>query len=359
MESYTFASVADTFTISTTTTHAANTTTLKERLLAAKEREKKNITSTTAAKDPFEKYTKGNFAQNKIYHSHLTAALNHIDIDQVGNWESLPDGKLLAYPFGHEVRMLTNHLEIKTKLFEAVREITQSNTVGINAPKPFNQGTRTPVVFLIYNISEIYRQMLLDRQVWSSSEITFRVTTLDPLHPNYLFSIKNLTTKSEEVKTAVRKVWDNIDTANFLETIYQTAPKNVHLLTTANVREFINSMWIKKLDTKGPGDVDAPTFNILAKGNYISDDGAWCLLKNYLATQEYALDFQDPGHTGADFQHCSICYSIAHPRGLCPFPNSEGWNGPVWCLPGPNRNTNTTAYPAKQKRTNWASQHRK
>lgn len=353
-------SVANSLATTTTMTHTPASS-LKDRLLAAREREKKDALNTAVAKDPIEKYTKANFREYNIYHSHPTAALDHIDIDQVGMWETLPEGKLLAHPFGHEVKTLANHPEIKTKLFEAVGEITQSNSVGINAPKPFDQELGTPIVFLIYNISEIHRQMLLDRYVWSSSEITFSVTTLDPVRPDYLFSIKDLTTKSpEEVKTAVQKCWSNSDTTAFLETICQTAPESERLPTTISIKEFINSMWIKKLETKGPGDVDAPTFNVLAKGNYISDDGTWCLLKNFLATQEYALDFQDPGSAGMNFQRCSICYSVDHPRGLCPFPGITGWKGPARRLPTSNRNNpNSAPYAAKQRRGNWGLQRRK
>src|SRR5712675_539655 len=110
---------------------------------------------------------------------------------------------------------------------------------------------------------------------------------LDPVCPDYIFSIKNLTIGSvEEVKSIVRKVWDNVNTTNFLETVYKSAPESVHLLTTANINEFINSMWIEKLDTKGPGNIDTPTYNVYAKGKYIKDDDIWCTLRNYLADQE-------------------------------------------------------------------------
>jgi len=172
--SFTTTSTADTSTTSTMMTHTTPTTSLKDRLLAAKERKKKDAQNTISVKDPIEKYTKNTFTTKcKIHHSHPMAALDHIDIDQVGKWKTLPDDKLLAHPFGHEVKTLTNHLGIKSKIFEAIGEITQSNSVEVNAPWPFNHEIGTPIVFLIYNISKIHRQMLLDHQVWSSSEITF------------------------------------------------------------------------------------------------------------------------------------------------------------------------------------------
>jgi hypothetical protein len=302
LESFLSSLAADTSVSSTLTTHSTPTSSLKDRLLAAKEHEKNETPNTPAARDPLEKYTKSDYNKCTIHFSHPTAAFNHIDIDQVEKWETLPDGKLLAHPFGLEVKSLINHPEIKTKIFEAVGEITQSNSVGVNAPKPVDQEPGTPLVFLIYNLSEIHRQMLLSRKVWSSSEITFRVTSMDPVRPDYLFSIKDLTIKAiGEVKAMVRKIWDNDNTANFLMIICQTCPENQRLLIAANLKEFTNSMWVEKLETKSLGNVDAPTFNIYAKGNYISDDETWHLLKNYLATQKYAPDFQDPGNAGTDF----------------------------------------------------------
>ncbi|KAF8502324.1 hypothetical protein F5888DRAFT_1632241 [Russula emetica] len=178
MESFTLSST-DTSATATTTTHAGPTSSLVKRLLAAKEREKKG-TPNVMVKDPVEKYTKSDFAQNKIYHSHPTAALDHIDIDQVVKWETFPDGKLLAHPFGHEVRTLANHPDIKTKIFDAVGEITQSSTVGVNALKPFNQELGTPIVFLIYNISDLHREMLLNRQ---SARTTSSVSRTSPRNP--------------------------------------------------------------------------------------------------------------------------------------------------------------------------------
>ena len=320
------------------TTHQSNVvSSLKERIIAAKEHGTKVNTNNTESKDPIDKYTKyTKSAKENIYYSHPTAALDHIDVEQVGDWESLPDGKLLAHPFGHEVRSIESHQGIKANLFAAVVEITQSDTVGICSPHPCSPSLGTPTVFLIYNISELHRQMLLKREVWSSMAFTFRVTTLDPVSPDYLFAITNLTTKSKpEVKEVVRKVWDSENTSDFLETIIDTYPDDKQDTVSKNLADFAKSMWVDMLDTKKPGGAAAPTFNVYAKGNFINDDGLWCTLRNFLATQTYALQFQDPGMAGTDLHHCSICHSIEHPRGLCPFPNVTGWNGPFWDIPDP------------------------
>jgi hypothetical protein len=192
-----------------------------------------------------------------------------------------------------------------------------------------------PTVFLIYNLMELQRQTLLNREVWSSKSITFCVTTIEPVHPNYLFSICGFTTKSEdEVKDTVLQVWKGTESQNFLASLHQTFPENLRYKAGITLQNFIDLLKITMLDTKDPGDAGAPTFNIYIQANLIPDNGLWCLLRNHYASQEYALPFQQPGSASANFFHCTICHSIDHPRGLCTFPAIEGWNGPVWRTPG-------------------------
>jgi hypothetical protein len=338
----------------------ANTLSLKERLLAAQERGNKvsTNTNTNTAKDPIEKYTPQPAKKPEIHYSHPTAAFDNIDIDQVCSWENLPGVKLLAHPFGHEVRTPELQPDIKMKVFSAIVEITQSNKIGFYAPKRGASPRETPTVFLIYNLTEPQRQILLNREVWSSKAITFRVTTMEPVRPDYLFSIRGFTTKSEdEVKEAVRHVWSGKIPQNLLTALRQNLPEALHHKTEMILQNVTDTLRIKRLDTKNPGDASAPTFNIYIQANIIHDDGLWYLLRNHYAAQEYALPFQQPGHTSANLFHCTICHNIDHPRGLCTFPKVEGWNGPVWRIPGPRRDTSnkTKNRSLRQKRANWGN----
>ena len=338
--------------LSLNTSQSRSVTTLKNRLIAAKERGIKTNTNSTSARDPLNKYTKGNMPD--VYYSHPTAALDFIDIDQVGDWENLPDGKLLAHPFGHEVRSSESHQMIKANLFAAIIEITESETIGVCSPRPCASGDGIPTVFLIYNISELHRLMLLKREVWSSAQFTFRVTTLDPVPPDYLFGITALTVKSsEEVKVIVRAVWDSKTTTDFIQNTINTFPAEMRASLQTDTNNFSKSMNVKKMDTKKIGGTAAPTFNVYADGKLINDDDLWCLLRNFLTAQNYAFKFQDPGRSGTDLHRCSICQSIEHPRGLCPFPNVKGWNGPFWDDPDDNKkrgDNNRKYWPAKPRK---------
>jgi hypothetical protein len=166
---------------------------------------------------------------------------------------------------------------------------------------------------------------------------------MDPVRPDYLFSICNLTTKTDkEVEDTVLQVWKSQASCDFLTSLHSSFPDALRHKADVTLQNFVDSMYVKILDTKEQGDASAPTFNIYVNASHIPDDGLWCLLRNFYTAQNYALPFQEPGNASATFFHCSICHSVDHPRGMCEFPTIEGWNGPVRKIPGtkydaPNR----------------------
>ena len=213
-----------------------------------------------------------------------------------------------------------------------------------------------PTVFLIYNLTDAQRQTLILREIWSSKTITFRVTTMDPIRPDYLFSIRGLITKSiDEVRDTVLQVWKGQAAQDFILSLQQTIPDPLLQQASATLQDVTKSLKITMLDTKDLGGTSAPSFNIYIQAHLIPDDSLWCHLRNFFASQEYALPFQQPGRAGANFFHCTICHSIDHPRGLCHFPTTEGWNGPTWRIQGvrcnaTDRNKNALTMP---KKSNW------
>ena len=141
---------------------------------------------------------------------------------------------------------------------------------------------------------------------------------MDPIHPDYLFSICGLTTKSiDEVRDTVLQVWKGQAAQDFILSLRQTTPDPLLQQASATLQNVTKSLEITMLDTKNLGGASAPSFNIYIQAHLIPDDGLWCRLCNFFASQEYALPFQQPGHAGANFFHCTICHSIDHPRGLC------------------------------------------
>jgi len=87
-------------------------------------------------------------------------------------------------------------------------------------------------------------------------------------------------------------------------------------------------MSVKMLETRTKGGILAPTFQVYAIGGIINEDNTWCQLRSYLASRDYIIPFEDPGINALPITDCSLCHGADHPRGLCPFPLTNGWNGP-------------------------------
>ena len=300
---------------------------MKERLVEAEERGNYLGGYALNSRDPLDKYTKAEMPT--INYAHPTAIFDHLDVNVVDDWENLPKGKLLAQPFGRDTQNIEKHSHLKALLFAAIVEITKSHDVSVVAPKPKPNSKRTPYSFLVYNVSEEQAQLLLERRVWSSTAITFSISTFTPGCPKYLFSIKDLTTMNDkEVGNMVKEVWRNQDSANFLQNLCQSFPEHLKQQAIPTLQQFIDSLKVKKLENRLPGGTLAPHFNVYANGLLIRDDHIWFQLRAYYATRTYALQAQDPRMTAVAPLRCTICHAADHPRGLCPFPALDGWNGP-------------------------------
>jgi hypothetical protein len=129
------------------------------------------------------------------------------------------------------------------------------------------------------------------------------------------------------VLKAVNEVWCDQASLTFLQLICHGLPENLKEQAFTTLQQFVNSLRINKLNTKLRGNTLAPTFNIYANSSLISNDTTWSKIRAFYASRTYALQTQDPGVTVIAPFRCSICHAADHPRGLCPFPLIDGWNG--------------------------------
>ncbi|KAH9062009.1 hypothetical protein EDB87DRAFT_1682355 [Lactarius vividus] len=279
--------------------------------------------------DPPKKYTEATMPA--IYDTYPSAPLQHMDPDLVDTWENYPGNKLLAHPF--DDKACSRDLDgVKFKIFSAVLEITNSQSPALSPPRPSQAAIEagfTPTCFLIYNLTEDGRQLLLERSVWSSTNVTFHVTSFYPTCPDFLFSIKGFgTNRIEDVCHIVHSVWRDEETETFLDTIIESLPRGERANAKQAISRFIASMWVTLLPVKQSGNILAPQFNVYANGSLILRQAVWTRLKEYLANRVYASSLLGNGTTEITPFHCGICRSVDHPMGLCPFPDIKGWNGP-------------------------------
>ena len=300
---------------------------LQKRLAAAAERSTPASSNRGPPREPIDKYTRATMPQ--IYDAHPTAPLDYISIDLIGKWENLSGGKLLAIPFDDIAQNLDHHNTVKGQIFAAVEEITQSKEVSVLAPRQ-RQGTKeTPTSFLVYNLTEDECTLLLERRVWSSPTITFRVTKLNPQCPDFLFQIKGFSTLvTNDILETVRSVWQSEEVGSLLEDVASAFPDHEYDLVKTSASAFLNSVRVTRLDTKSSGDSLQPRFNVYVSGSTISNDEAWLFLRDSLASLTYETLMEERGETLIIPYNCSLCHGVDHPRGLCPFPLVPNWNGP-------------------------------
>ena len=299
---------------------------LQKRLTAAAGR---SIPPSNRAppRGPIDKYTCANMPQ--IYDAHPTALLDHISIDLIGKWEKLSGGKLLAIPFDDVALHIAQHETVKGQIFTAVAEITQSQEASVLTPKQRQGMKETPTSFLIYNLTEAECTLLLERRVWSSPAITFRVSILNPPCPDFLFQIKGFSTLvTNDILETVRTVWQSKEADSLIKAVADTFPAHEYDTVTTSITTFLNSMRVTRLDTKSSDDSLQPRFNVYASGSEISNNEAWLFLRDSLASYTYETLMKERGETLTVPFNCGLCHGVDHPRALCPFPLVPGWNGP-------------------------------
>ena len=310
--------------------HHSQPSSLKARLQAAAERVITNPSTKGSLRNPLDKYTKA--IMPHVQDAHPTSAMDYLDLDLAGEWENHPGGKLLAIPFDTEVHDIESHSSIRSRLFAAVADITQSDHVSVSAPKQSTdaiKARRPPSSFLIYNLTDDHCSLLTKRRIWSSTAITFRVIALQPTCPDFLFTIKGFSTLTiDDIASAVSTVWHDEETTNAIKNTADSFVLEDREDVLKAMSAFLDSLKVTRLDTRQRGESLVPRFNIYAQGALIQNDDLWVLLRDFLANRVYATPLQGTGTTETAPNNCGICHGVDHPRGLCPFPELEGWHGP-------------------------------
>ena len=281
---------------------------------------------------PHDKFTKGPMPE--IFDEDPATLLAGIEKLQLQSWLDLPTGKVLARPFDTDVKYKPNHSHIAMTLRMAVKEITGAMKVTVALPKrdqnlPRNGTLKYPITFLIHDISKKDVETLLERTVWSSKEITFQVSSINVKRPDFLFTMKGMTTDNpQHVLTCIGETWNDTTTHNFIHKLANAAPAKEEQQNRLNeMVEFLESASVRHLDVRSEGGQENPHYNIYADGEIIQNNTTWLELRKFLRNRMYKSNYHGDGKaTTTDFV-CSLCHGHDHPRGLCTFPRVPDWNG--------------------------------
>ena len=181
-------------------------------------------------KDPLDKYSRG--ITTIIHDAYPSSAYARIKQEVIDEWTTVEGETLLAIPFGSDAETPELHNNVGDRIFDAVGEITQSETYGVASPmkeedlkeiiaKLHHQNAgqkrkrtgeppaeRLPATFLIHTLSPVHYQILTQQTVWASQNITFRVAPPEMKCPTILFSIKGLRSNSPvPVTKCIQDTW--------------------------------------------------------------------------------------------------------------------------------------------------------
>ena len=132
----------------------------------------------------------------------------------------------------------------------------------------------------------------------------------------------------EHVETLVYNIWHDADTLAFTQNLVNAAPEKDRATLFFDINTFLTSISVTCLNIKERGGALTPRFNIYAKGHVIPLHTTWLELRKYLSERIYFTPLIGRGEVKTNPYNCGICHGVEHPRGLCPFPEIPGWNGP-------------------------------
>ncbi|KAH9007452.1 hypothetical protein EDB85DRAFT_1904930, partial [Lactarius pseudohatsudake] len=212
--------------------------------------------------NPLDKYTKGPMPD--IHDEDPATLLEGLDRTQIRSWLNLTTGKVLARPLDNVANYQPHHQCIAKTLMAAAKEITGAANVAVAPPNKDRSGARQrvrrhPITFLIHGLSKKDVEILLERKVWSSKEITFQVAPIN-----------------------INSTWNDPITSALLQKLASKAPEPKQSEALSKLVKFLESTTIQSLNIKTGGGLDDTHFNIYADGDIIEDDASWLELTNTL-----------------------------------------------------------------------------
>ncbi|KAG1870926.1 hypothetical protein C8R48DRAFT_670527 [Suillus tomentosus] len=271
----------------------------------------------------------------KIHLAHAAQLFDFQAPKVITAWLKVPHPKILIRVFDHDGKNPSVKGPILVeRLRKAITDIAQfmhqgDKDIKVSPPCPeaIKEEADQPLSFLAYNISEETKNTILAQRIWSSLDISFAAHQFSVnTPPLLLFCLHSFSTSdTATVKNAVFKTWTDEFTSWEIAKIFAESDipaDEVHNAT----KEFIKTLWVERLDFKASGGISLPHYNIFA-ASPTSIPSVWTKLRAYLHSLTYPSELEGNG-TAVNFMPCPLCHSIAHPRGLCPFPDIPLWNGP-------------------------------
>ncbi|KAG2112267.1 uncharacterized protein F5147DRAFT_771328 [Suillus discolor] len=268
--------------------------------------------------------------------THSAEVFDHLDNRILLAWFQVEHPKLVVQVFDYTRREVAEKAVILAERICAniaiIANFVHQDAQPVRVSPPQPQGGREskafPIGFLVHNISEETKDLILSKRIWSANDITFQARAFSCYHPpDLLFCLTGFTTSNPQIiRKAVTDVWAADEYRAEINDIISMSEIKDEKEVYAATWSLIRSAWVEHLDFKVTRGVSVTRFNVFTISP-IHDATAWTDLHSLLHVLDYPTGLDGCGSAVA-MTACPICHSIAHPHGLCPFPNIPSWNGP-------------------------------
>jgi hypothetical protein len=214
----------------------------------------------------------GGFPRTHLSHSaHL---FDFLDKDTLMAWFKVEHPKLLVRVFDHSGKDILEQAAIITERLRTnitiIANFVQQGTVNVRVSPPQPQGGRDakllPMSFLVHNISEETKDLLISNRIWSASDITFEARHFHCTHPpTLLFCLSGFTTTDcSAVRQAIIDVWAAEDNkAEMADILFSTQDFQEETVFEV-VNTFTRTVYVERLDFKVTGGIAVPRYNVFA-----------------------------------------------------------------------------------------------
>ena len=321
------------------------------RALAVLTKSRSEATAVTASRPPTLHFTPpppGGFP--KTYRGLAAEFMDNLNPGTVRAWCAMPHPKFFVKFYDYDGRdSSSRHPTLVSKLQKflgiiASHEGTLDANIKVSPPCAPPAPTTTkqimmpttakqivmPTTFLVYGISEALASAVLTQCVWSVPQVTFEAYPFEPkVIPSIMLCLAGYICPDEDtVVDSVRAAWLQPETSAQLQSILMANDENFLDKTQAlsAIQTMADSVHPELLDLKAQGGGSSPRWNIHVAPPTL-DIIAWTKIQEYVTVLTYPSVLHGTG-TCRQLFFCALCHSFSHPRGLCPFPNIPGWNGP-------------------------------
>lgn len=256
-------------------------------------------------------------------------------------WRAITDPKFFVCFYDYDGKDgASKHQSLVLKLQKSLEIIAShagTSTAALRISPPIAQtpalpDTAPPTTFMVYGASKLLRDIVVDQRIWSVPQVTFEAYTFESnVIPSIVLCLAGFICPDENtVVDAVKTAWlqplPKVQLVEILLTFDPSFRGEGTLRAQIAIQKMADSARSEPLNFRTPGGAPSPRWNIYATSP-TSRIAAWTKIKEYVDEMTYPSTLSGTGTTRKFFQ-CTLCHSYNHPRGLCPFPSIQGWNGP-------------------------------